>query len=311
MGVYMIAVIEQRDSLNGRDVERMDAFDIAIIGCGPAGLSAAINAKIRNKKVRVFGTEVCSPKLQSAPWVDNYLGFEHINGQDLRDHFINHARSMGVEIYRTRVDNIYEDGEDGFMLVAKSEFFQARAVIIATGVSHASYLPGERDFVGRGVSYCGTCDGPLYKGKTVTVIAYTEEGVEEANYLATVASKVYFLPQFNYHDQLDSSIEVVKTKPLGILGENNLSHLATRDGRITTDGLFIFRDVTPAEQLLGGLNLKQGSIEVDRSMATNIAGVFAAGDVTGRPLQLAKAVGEGLVAGLSAAAYVERKRKRE
>lgn len=287
----------------------METVDVAIIGCGPAGLSAAINAKIRNKTVMVFGAEICSPKLQSAPWVDNYLGFDHISGEDLRDKFLTHARAMGIEIHRTRVDNIYPNGEEGFMLAAKSEFFQAQTIVIATGISHASYLPGERDFVGRGVSYCGTCDGPLYKGKTVIVIAYTDEGVEEANYLASVAGKVYFIPQFDYREHLDPSIEVIRTKPIGILGEGKVSHLATREMQIATDGLFIFRDVTPAEQLLSGLNLKQGSIEVDRSMATNIVGVFAAGDVTGRPLQLAKATGEGLVAGLSAAAHVERKRR--
>ncbi len=286
----------------------METYDIAIIGCGPAGLSAAINAKIRNKTVKVFGAEVCSPKLQSAPWVDNYLGFDHISGGDLRDKFVKHAESMGIEIYRTRVDNIYPGGE-GFTLAAKSEFFQAKAIIVATGVSQASYLPGERDFVGRGVSYCGTCDGPLYKGKSVTVIAYTEEGVEEANYLATVAGKVNFIPQFNHYEDLESSIEVIKAKPIGILGEEQVTHLATKQGRIETQGLFIFRDVTPAEQLLSGLNMKQGSIEVDRSMATNIEGVFAAGDVTGRPLQLAKAVGEGLIAGLSAASYIERRNR--
>lgn len=285
----------------------METFDVAIVGCGPAGLSAAINARIRNKSVKVFGAEICSPKLQSAPWVDNYLGFDHISGEDLRDKFIGHARSRGIEVNRTRVDNIYPSGDDGFTLTAKSEFFQAQAVIIATGVSHASYLPGERDFVGRGVSYCGTCDGPLYKGKTVTVIAHTEEGVEEANYLATVADKVYFLPQFDQYEGLDKSIDIIKTRPIGILGEKQVTHLATKQGQIETNGLFIFRDVTPAEQLLSGLNMKQGSIEVDRAMATNIEGVFAAGDVTGRPLQLSKAVGEGLVAGLSAASYVERK----
>jgi hypothetical protein len=91
--------------------------------------------------------------------VDNYLGFERIDGQNLRDRFINHARSMGVEIYRTRVDNIYENGDDSFMLVAKSELFQAQAVIIATGVSHASYLPGERDFTSLGCSRPGMSPG--------------------------------------------------------------------------------------------------------------------------------------------------------
>ncbi|MDP3486418.1 MAG: NAD(P)/FAD-dependent oxidoreductase [Bacillota bacterium] len=283
----------------------MEQLDIAIIGCGPAGLSAAVNAKIRNKSIKVFGAEVCSPKLASAPWIDNYLGFHQITGTELRDRYLAHIKEMGIEIYRTRVDNIVPmDGS--FMLAAKTEIYQAKSIIMATGVSQASYLPGERDFVGKGVSYCGTCDGPLYRGKTVAVVAYTHEGVEEANYLASVAQRVIFIPQINDYDGLSSRVEVVSGKPLGVLGESHVTHLALKDQQLEVAGVFIFRDVTPAEQLLSGLNQFNGAIVVDRTMATNIPGVFAAGDCTGRPFQLAKAVGEGLVAGLSAASYVDK-----
>ena len=266
----------------------MELLDVAIIGCGPAGLSAAVNAKIRNKSIKVFGAEVCSPKLVSAPWIDNYLGFHQITGTELRDRYLAHIEEMGIEIYRTRVDNIVPM-DDSFMLAAKTEIYQAKSIIMATGVSQASYLPGERDFVGKGVSYCGTCDGPLYRGKTVAVVAYTNEGVEEANYLAGVAGKVIFVPQMKKYDGLSSRVEVVSGRPQGVLGEGHVTHLALKDKQIEVAGIFIFRDVTPAEQLLNGLNQFQGAIVVDRSMATNIPGVFAAGDCTGRPFQLAKA----------------------
>lgn len=283
----------------------MELFDVAIIGCGPAGLSAAINATIRNKKVRVFGAEVCSPKLASAPWVDNYLGFHQVTGEELRDRYLSHAEAMGIEIHRTRVDTIVPL-DNMFMLAAKDQFFQARTIIIATGISQTAYLPGERDFVGKGVSYCGTCDGPLFRGKTVAVVAYTDEGVHEANYLSTVAEKVVFVPQIKSYSGLKPEVEVVEGKPIGVLGEAHVSHLALKDSRLEVAGVFIFRDVTPAEQLLAGLDVVQGAIVVDRTMASNLPGVFAAGDCTGRPFQLAKAVGEGLVAGLSAAAYVDK-----
>ncbi|KAF0193971.1 MAG: thioredoxin reductase (NADPH) [Bacillota bacterium] len=283
----------------------MELLDIAIVGCGPAGLSAAVNAKIRNKVIKVFGAEVCSPKLASAPWIDNYLGFHQITGTELRDLYLAHIEEMGIEIYRTRVDNIVPM-DSTFMLAAKTDMFEAKAIIIATGVSQTSYLPGERDFVGRGVSYCGTCDGPLYRSKTVAVVAYTHEGVEEANYLVTVAEKVFFVPQMKDYHGLSSQVEIVNGRPLGVLGEGHVTHLALKDQQLEVAGVFIFRDVTPAEQLLSGLNQFQGAIVVDRSMATNIPGVFAAGDSTGRPFQLAKAVGEGLVAGLSAASYIDK-----
>lgn len=286
----------------------MNYRDIIIVGCGPAGLSAAINAHIRNKSIMIFGAEICSPKLQSAPWVDNYLGLQ-VSGTELRDRFLAHIGSLGLSIQRTRADSIVQMGDD-FLVAAKGEIYQSSSIVLATGINQASYLPGERDFVGRGVSYCGTCDGPLYRGKTVAVVAYTHEGVEEANFLRTVAERVVFVPQIKEYSGLDVGIEVVNEKPIGILGETTLTHLALKNSRVAVDGVFIFRDVTPAEQLITGLNMFQGTIEVDKNMATNIPGVFAAGDCTGKPFQVAKAVGEGLVAGLSAASYVDRLKRK-
>jgi len=283
----------------------MEILDIAIIGCGPAGLSAAINAKIRNKRVQVFGAEVCSPKLESAPWVENYLGLP-LSGPELGQRYLKHFTDMGLTILRNRVDTIVSTGS-GFMLAAKGDIFEARSLILATGISQTSYLPGERDFVGLGVSYCGTCDGPLYRGKVVAVVGYTSEAVEEANFLASIATKVYFIPQNIHFEHLHADIEVVRGKPIGVLGENSLTKLALRDRELAVDGVFIFRDVTPVEQLLTDLAISQGAIEVDRQMATNIPGVFAAGDCTGRPFQLAKAVGEGAVAGLSAASFLDKR----
>ncbi|MBT9135375.1 MAG: Thioredoxin reductase [Firmicutes bacterium] len=280
-------------------------LDVAIIGCGPAGLSAAINAKIRKKTVKVFGTEVCSAKLESAPWVENYLGMQ-TTGTELGAMYLRHFTDMGLKIHRTRVDTIVSTGT-GFMVAAKGEIYEARTIILATGISQTTYLPGERDFVGRGISYCGTCDGPLYTGKKVAVIGYTAEAVEEAKFLATIASLVYYIPQGTDMTGPHPNIEVVHGRPIGILGEVSLTRLALRDKELRVDGVFIFRETTPVEQILADLELSQGAVHVDRQMATNIPGVFAAGDCTGRPFQLAKAVGEGAVAGLSAAAYLDKR----
>jgi len=284
----------------------MEQIDVAIVGCGPAGLSAAINAKRRGKSVKVFGAEVCSPKLESAPWVDNYLGIA-TTGPELGQMYLKHFESLGMKIFRTRVDAIVEAG-NGFMLSAKGEIFEARTIIIATGTTQTHYLPGERDFVGKGVSYCGTCDGPLYRGKVVAVIGYTDEGLDEANYLATVAKQVYYLPVRNGTHNLNPSIEIIREKPLGILGETHLSKLILRGRELEVDGVFIFREATPVEQLIPSLAIANHSVLVDRQMATNIPGVYAAGDCTGGPYQLAKAVGEGLVAGLSAATYIDKQK---
>ncbi|MBO8126609.1 MAG: FAD-dependent oxidoreductase [Firmicutes bacterium] len=279
-------------------------YDVAVVGCGPAGLSAAITAKIRNKQVAVFGVEFCTPKLHSAEKVDNYLGFKDISGAKLRDRFFEHFHSMGLKERPGRVDSILPIG-DRFNLVVKTDVFQARTVILATGVATTKYLPGEKDLIGKGVSYCATCDANLYKNKDVAVLGYCGEAVEEANFLAEICNKVYFVKQFKGVVHLDPKVEVITEKPLGIVGQERVSKLSLQERNLDVDGVFIVREVTPAAQLVPGLEMTKGAIHVKRNLSTNIPGVFAAGDCTGAPLQLAKAVGEGNVAAISAAKYLD------
>lgn len=284
-----------------------ELYDIAIVGCGPAGLSAAINATVRRKKIIVFGTEVCSPKLQKSPVVDNYLGFISIPGDELRERFIEHARAMGVTITKGRVDAVYPDG-DGFTLVVKSDFYRARSVILAVGVTHARYFPGEQELVGHGISYCATCDGPLFSGKRVAVVGYSVDAEEEAEFLAGVAGKVYYIPLYKDVRIGDARIEILAgRKVAAIRGTEAGVEGLVLDGNevLEVDGVFIEREATPTEKLLGELELADGAILVDHEMKTNIPGVFAAGDCTGKPYQLAKAVGEGQVAALKAVSYVD------
>jgi thioredoxin reductase (NADPH) len=279
--------------------------DILIVGCGPAGLSAAINTTIRNKKTLIYGGDFCSPKLNKAPHISNYLGFWDITGEELRQKYLEHVRSLGISIEKQRIDNIYP-APGNITVVSKGKMISAKALILAIGLQNPRYLPGEESLLGKGVGYCATCDGPLYKGKRVAVIGYTKEGEEEANFLADLAQEITYLPLYEGLGELNDNIKVVKAKPKSILGKEKLQGLETEGETLELDGLFIIRESVPPAQILPGLQIEKNAIIVDRSMATNIEGIFAAGDCTGAPYQLAKAVGEGTVAGLSAASYVDK-----
>ncbi len=191
-------------------------------------------------------------------------------------------------------------------MVSKGKIISAKALILAIGLQNPRYLPGEESLLGKGVGYCATCDGPLYKGKRVAVIGYTKEGEEEANFLADLAQEITYLPLYEGLGELKDNIKVVKAKPKSILGKEKLQGLETEGETLELDGLFIIRESVPPAQILPGLQIEKNAIIVDRSMATNIEGIFAAGDCTGAPYQLAKAVGEGTIAGLSAASYVDK-----
>ncbi|MBQ3422498.1 MAG: NAD(P)/FAD-dependent oxidoreductase, partial [Romboutsia sp.] len=144
-------------------------YDIAIVGSGPAGLSAAINAKIRNKNVIVFGNKNLSNKIVKAPSRDNYLGFYEISGEELKNKFANHIEQLGIKIVEKRINNVYSMG-DYFALMSGDSIFEATTVILATGVEYGKPIKGEEEFLGKGVGYCATCDAPLYKDKKVAII---------------------------------------------------------------------------------------------------------------------------------------------
>lgn len=283
----------------------MSKVDIAIIGCGPAGLSAAINAKVRNKKVRVFGTRLCSPALHKAHRVDNYLGIPAIAGEELRQRFLNHASAMGIVPDTQSVTAIYPMA-GYFELQLRQENIQATAVVLTTGVAIAKPLPGEEEYIGRGISYCATCDGNLFRGRRVAVVADNSEGEGEAKFLAGLAAQVYYLPLYKLKGDLPENVEIVADKPVSYQGNAKLESIVLKSGaQLVVDGCFIHKEQVPLTQIVPGLALADRHIQVDRNMATNLPGLFAAGDVTGRPYQLAKAVGEGQVAAQSAVSYLD------
>lgn len=280
-----------------------------VTGAGPAGLSAALNARVRNKSVAVVSRRLTSPSLEKAPWVDNYLGIERISGSELSGRFVEHARTAGAELIESDITGIFNLG-DSFAALGSEREFSAKAVVIATGSVQEASIPGESELLGMGVSYCATCDGPLYKGKRVVVLGYTAHAIEEANFLAQICSEVTYVAARSIkaedRPELAEGIRVLKKRVLGIRGENKVEEVELDGETIPADGVFVVRDSIPVERLLEGIEVADGAIVVDREMATNVPGVFAAGDCTGRPYQVAKAVGEGLVAGLSAARYIDR-----
>ena len=279
-------------------------YDIAVIGGGPAGLSAAVQARVRNKSVLVVTGDDRDDPLGKAERVDNYLGFREAGGQDLLEAFRAHAQSMGVERKKGRVLNIMPMGGT-FYLSIGSEVEQARAIVLATGVVRAAKYPGEEAHLGRGVSYCATCDGMLYRGREVVVVGKAADAPQEANYLKEIGCKVTYISHTAPAD-LRPDIPFVKGTKVEILGEGNVEAVKVDSVTIPCEGVFLLRPSVAPGDLLPGLALEGGYIQVDRHMATNIPGVFAAGDCTGQPLQVSKAVGEGQVAGHRAAEYIDK-----
>ena len=278
-------------------------YDIAVIGSGPAGLSAAVQARARNRSVLVVGGDDRDNPLYKTPHIDNYLGFHQVSGKELLERFRAHADDMGVTRKEGRVLNIMPMG-DTFYLSIGSEMEQARVIILATGVVWANKYPGEAEYLGRGVSYCATCDGMLYRGKEVVVVGKAADAPQEANYLQELGCKVTFVSD-KAPDSLRPDIPFVKAPKVEITGEGKVEALRAGSTTIPCEGVFILRPSVAPADLLPGLALDNGYIQVDRNMATSVPGVFAAGDCAGLPLQVSKAVGEGLVAGLRAAEYVD------
>ena len=270
-------------------------YDIAVIGAGPAGYSAAINARKREKSVIVIGQN--TGWLSRAESIENYPGMPGVSGQQMLSVMADQAKAMGAELRGGVVHQVIAMGES-FALSLGADFVEARKVILATGAKQPRLLPGEERLLGRGVSYCGTCDGMLYRGKNVAVIGAGAEAVPEANFLMSLCASVTYFGKPD--DALDSRIQLRSEKVSQITGDQRASGLIADGQELPFDGVFIFREAMALSSLLPGLEMDGAFIRVDRQMRTSLAGVFAAGDCTGLPLQVAKAVGEGCIAALAA-----------
>lgn len=319
----------------------METYDIAIIGTGPAGVSAAITATIRNKKIILFGSRDLSDKIRKAHLIQNYPGLPECSGAELCNAFAAHLDKMGIEITEEKINAVYPMGETFALQTMKNEMYQARSVILSCGMVQGKLLPGEEELVGRGVSYCATCDAPLYRGRSVAVIGYSPKAEEEVNFLAEVAAEVMYFPVYRDEPQVAESVKVLRLTPQAILnkeaaqealdfdqadpakssaeasvsaaalsaGASQPGQLAvqTAKGAFPADGIFVLRSSVPAGQLIPGIEMDGEHVKVNLQMETSVPGCFACGDITGKPYQYVKAAGQGNVAALSAVGYLDQK----
>ena len=282
-------------------------YDCIIIGSGPAGLSAAINLKTYNKNFLWFGNAKLSDKVEKAELVNNYPGLPEVSGKDLQAAFLAHKEALGLEITERIVSSIYDMG-GYFTVMAENQFYETESLILAMGVVAANPYVGETEFLGRGVSYCATCDGALYKGKNIAVVSTAKRFEHEVSFLADLADKVYLFPFYKDCEITGDHVELQKKGIKEIKGGFRAEELLLADGTtLAVDGIFIMRNAIAPTTLLPKLMVEEGHIEVNRKMETNIKGVFAAGDCTGKPYQYTKAVGEGNIAAHSVITYLGEK----
>ena len=281
-------------------------YDAVIIGTGPAGLSAAINLKLHEKNFVWFGSAGYSDKVGKSEKIANYPGLGLISGNELNQRFFEHAREMGLESTDKKVTNVMPM-DDYLMVLADNEVYETKTLLLATGVLTAKSYEGEDELLGRGVSYCATCDGFLYKGKTIAVFCGAPRYEHEVEYLAGIAEKVYLSAGYP-NCKLDLP-NVEKITPIkAVKGGMKASQIELHGGTvIDIDGLFILRNAVAPGTLVPGIGTDGPHIVVNRRQETNIPGIYAAGDCTGRPYQIAKAVGEGNIAAHEMLEYMAKK----
>lgn len=278
-------------------------YEIAIIGDGPAGISAAVTLQSLGKNFIWFGKQTLSEKIRKAELVRNYPGLACVSGQTLAEAFATHISDMGITITEKTVTGVYMLGTH-YAIACNQETFEAKTVILATGVEPVKPIQGELEFLGRGVSYCATCDGFLYKDKTIAVVCTSKEYEHEAEYLSKIAKKTYFTPVYKTTDFAMEKVEIVRGVPTEIVGDRKVTGIRFKDKEFAVDGVFFLKSAVSPSALVPGLATENGHVLVDRACKTNLSGCFAAGDCTGRPYQYVKAAGEGNVAAHSAVAFL-------
>ena len=262
-------------------------YDVIVIGGGPAGLSAAVNVRARGQRVLVVSGPLNEIPLWKAERVDNFLGLPGMSGAELLERFHAHAEQAGADFREGRVISALSMGDEWFVSIG-SDVESAKAVVLAGGVARARKFPGEAEFLGKGVSYCATCDGMLYRNRPVVVAGYSDSARKEADFLTSIGCAV------TYFD---------RPRQCEITGGDKVERVICDGETVAADCIFLLRPALAPTDVFPGIGTDNGYVRVDRLMATNLPGVFAAGDCTGAPFQVSKAVGEGLIAGQSAAKY--------
>lgn len=274
-------------------VTMKDRYDVVIVGGGIAGVSGALTCINRGKTVAVIANGTETSSLYKAEMISNYPGIASASGKEISEMLIRQLEGSGADLIHGRALSVMPLG-DSFGVAIGNEFTSCGAVIIAAGITREKLYPGEGEYLGRGVSYCATCDGMLYRGKTVAVVGDGEEAGHDADFLESIGCTVH---RFEKNGKYE------------IRGGTKAETLVYAGEEYRVDGVFITKDTVSVTKLVPGLEYADGAIVTDRQMRTNVPGVFAAGDCTGKPYQLAKAAGEGNIAALSACTYIDSKRK--
>ena len=226
--------------------------DIAIIGTGPAGVSAAITARVRGKQVLLFGSKGLTTKMTKAHTIRNYPGLPDITGTDLADKLKHHLDVMGVKITEKQVTTVYAMGSY-FGIQTPDIMYEASSVILAGGVVMGKPFPGEDELLGRGVSYCATCDAHFYKGKAVAVLGYNAESCREADFLAETCARVLYFPVVPHEVNVGPNVTVVRERVLSIPGTMRAEGVQTDKDLHPVDGVFVLRDAVAPDKLVPGL----------------------------------------------------------
>lgn len=301
-------------------------YDCIIIGGGPAGLSASIYASRHRMKHLVFEGNVVGGQIASAAHpVENYPGLPGLTGQELAKRMEEHARKLGMELKMERVTGIVRK-ENGFVINTDSGTYETRTVILATGGMHRHLgIPGEDVFLGKGVSYCATCDAPFFKDKVVAVVGGGNSALSQSLYLADIAKKVYLIHRRKEFRAEEAFQDKVKANPkIDILYDSVVKEIKGDEcvksvfvenvvdksiRELPVDGLFIYIGNVPSSALAKGLGVElteRGYIKVDERMRTNVPGVYAAGDITGHTLQVVVACAQGAIAVMDAYMYLKK-----
>ncbi len=303
--------------------------DVAVVGGGPAGLAASLYAARGRANTVVFESGLPGGQIVTTDWVENYPGFPGgINGAELGELMTKQAEEHGAIIRTFSPVSSITPSDGRFFVKSEDEEFEAEAVILATGaVPRKLNIPGEAEFTGRGVSWCATCDAPLYKGKRVAVIGGGDAAVEEATFLTKFASEVHLIHRRNEYratkclqercranPKIDEHLSRVPKEIVGADGKVAGIRLTSTDGApeeyLELDGVFIFVGVHPVSELAQGLlDLTQtGYIKIDHDGHTNVPGLYAAGDVTNSELkQVVTAAAKGASAAFEALRYLDEK----
>ncbi len=305
----------------------MESYDLIIIGAGAAGLAASVYGVRSGLKTLVLEEKMAGGTTAEAPWVENYLGFQSINGIELAEKMVAHAKTAGVKINEfEKVVKMDLKSENKIVETDKGSY-DTKTVIIASGSAYRQLgVPGEKELRGRGVSYCGLCDGPFFKNKRVMVVGGGNSAIVTALYLAHLGSDVKVAHRrdvFRAEDALVRDLKSMKnvevfwnTEIKEIVGEKMVKKVIMLDKRtsetkeLPVDGVFIQVGEDPNSQVAkeAGVAVDQDNyIIVDGLQHTNIEGVYAAGDVANHPVkQVGTAVGQGITAATEAYAFVRR-----